>query len=474
MTRPVPRERTRRDIPYVVPSWVDPLVARASTAIGGPVGRHAVIGARGLAGAAAALMMLAALTLALGVWQKGHCLMKGWSSPDHFWRACYSDLPVVYVSSPLAWRELPWSGANPSNQPPLSGLVMWLIARISPTSGADLASQQWVFLLWTLVLLLALLAGVLAVVALQPRRPWQAAHLAASPIVILLALISTDLLGVALVLLALLAWQRGRGWLTGLLLGLALLVRPFPLLILAAIVMVSWRRGASPGDMGRLRALQAVVGTAVGALAVIVPLVAIEPRALTGALDWWRQGAGYGAVQVIPQLLGHPIPSSLSTLLALAGWVAALLVGRALRRRVRTRPHEPPSTAAVIRLAAPMMAVVALTATSLSVQSGLWVLVFLALSARPWREHLLWAAVEALHFLATWLHIAFSSDPGRGLPGSTYALVIVLRAGAWAWMLWQVHSERPTYPEPSDCTEPSASSTSGASSLSTSSRIERT
>ena len=127
-----PPGRTRRDVPWIVPSWADPVVRRATGVIGGPTGRYAVVGARGLTGVAAALVLLGTLTLALGVWTKGHCLLKGWSTPDQFWRACYSDLPVVHVSSPLADRALPWVGDVPSNQPPLSGLAMWLLAQVSP------------------------------------------------------------------------------------------------------------------------------------------------------------------------------------------------------------------------------------------------------------------------------------------------------------------------------------------------------
>ncbi len=432
-----PRERTRRDVPYVVPAWTDPVVARATTALGGPLGRYAVVGGRGLAGVAAALAALGAVALALGVWQKGHCLMKGWSTPDQFWRACYSDLPVVHVSSALADRHLPWSGGVPATQAPLSGLAMWLVARVSPSAGQGTAAQQWVFVLWALACVLLLAAAVLAVVALRPRRPWQAAHLAASPVLLTLALVSTDLLGITLTLLALWAWRRGHGWASGALLGLACLVRPFPLLVLAALVVVALRRagdGADPGEGSPLRAGQAVVGAALAALAVVVPLLMVQERSLTAATQWWSQGAGYGALQMVPRLVGAPLLGVTTTAVALAGWVAALGLGVWLSRRPGRRPGAA-------QLAAVMTAVVALTAPSLPVQSGLWVLVFLALSARPWWEHLLWAGVETLHFVATWLHIAFASDPGRGLPPEAYAVVVVLRAAAWAWVLWRVWDE---------------------------------
>ncbi|SOC58412.1 glycosyltransferase family 87 protein [Ornithinimicrobium cerasi] len=428
---PPPPERTRGDVPYVVPSWVDPVVERATAVVGGPAGRYAVVGARGLVGVAVSLVLMGTAVLALGVWQKGHCLMKGWSTPDQFWRACYSDLPVVHVSSPLAQGELPWVGDVPSNQPPLSGTAMWLAAHISPEGGQGLAAQQWVFSLWALAAVLLLAAAVTATVGLQPGRPWQAAHLAVSPVLVTLALVSTDLLGIALTMLGLFAWRRDRGWVAGVLLGLATLVRPFPLVFVAAIVLVAWRRR----DL--LPAGRVVVGAVLGALGVVLPLLLVEPQALAGAQQWWSQGAGFGALQMVPALHGLSVPPELTVTVAVAGWVGGL----GLAAWVVSRPWR--RVLAVHQVAALIMLVVVLTAPSLSVQSGLWLLPFLALSSRPWWEHLVWAFLETLHFVMTWLHIAYSSDPGRGLPASTYSLVVVLRVAAWAWVLWRVAHERP-------------------------------
>ncbi|QFG70033.1 glycosyltransferase 87 family protein [Ornithinimicrobium pratense] len=473
---PLSRDRTRRDVPWRVPSWSDPVVRSATGVLGGPAGRYAVVGARGLAGVAAAVVLLGTLNLALAVWTKGHCLLKGWSTPDQFWRGCYSDLPVVHVSSPLAEGLLPWAGESPSNQPPLPGLVMWLISLASPATGTGVTAQQWTLVLWAALCVPLLAAGVLAAVALQPRRPWQAAHLALSPVLALLVLVSTDLLGITLTLLALWAWHRERSWLAGALLGLALLVRPFPLLVLAAMVLLAWRHRQ------RLRVMQVLVGAALGALLVLVPLLTVEPQALTGLRQWWGQGAGYGALQMVPQLLGARLIAPATVAIAVTGWVAALVLGAWLTRR----PGRAP--VGVVQLSAVMLLVVVLTAPSLSVQSGLWLLPLLALSARPWWEHLVWALAEALHFLATWLHIAFGSDPGRGLPPEAYALVVLLRAAAWAWLLWRIWATAPvrwrtpadqppsSLPRSSevDADSPStARATNGATSASTTSRKER-
>lgn len=448
-----PGPRTRSDLPWAVPSWIDPVVTAATGAIGGPLGRYAVVGARGLAGVAAAITLLGSLALALGVWQKGHCLMKGWNTPDQFWRACYSDLPVVHVSSALADRGLPWAAdGGGSTQPVLSGVVMWLLAQISPRTGQDLAAQQWVMVLWILVTLVLVALSTVALVALSPRHPWSAAHLAVSPVLMLLALVSTDLLGVTLTLLGWWAWRRDRPWVAGLLLGTALLLRPFPLLVLAAMVLVARR------EQRTLAGLQAVVGTALGALAILLPLVAVEPAALTAAEQWWSQPAGYGALQMVPRLIGLTVPTQVTGAIALGGWVAALAAGIWAARR-------PGRRAGVVQLSALMLLVVALTAATLPVQSGLWVLPFLALSGRAWWEHLVWALGESLAFLATWLHIAFTSDAGRGLPGDAYALAVVLRAAAWAWLLWRVYQSTARLPGLPRAQRPTEVPTSSESSV---------
>lgn len=414
--------------PYVVPSRRDAVVATASRLIGGPAGRHAVIGARGLAGVAQAVVVIAALMIALGVFQKGHCLVKGWVNPDQFWRACYSDLPVQHVTTGLAERGLPYLDATGWDQPLLSGLTMWALSLVSPVAGTGLAAQQWIFALWAVLAVLLLGLACIAAVSLRPRRPWQAAHLAASPVLVVLALVSTDLVGIALLMWGLWCWRRGQAGWAGALIGLAVLVRPYPLVFLAAIAYVGWRQGrAQP-------VAQVLIAAALAPLALLLPLMLVHPDgALAPLRGWWLTTPGYGGLQLLPQLLGAPLPGQVSTWVAVLGWVAALALGAWLSRTTR----YPPS---VVRVAAPMLLVVVLTAKAVPVQSGLWLLPVLALSAVRWRDHLIWAGVEVLHFVMVWLHIGYGSDPGRGLPPETYAFVVLVRMAAWGYVVWRAWS----------------------------------
>ncbi|HKJ12950.1 MAG TPA: glycosyltransferase 87 family protein [Ornithinimicrobium sp.] len=411
------------------PSRHDPVVRAATRFIGGPWGDHAAPGRRGLSGVAATVVVLGSLMVAVGVLQKGYCLAYGWSDPDQFWRACYSDVAVVTVSSALAEGSMPYSGQSPSDQPVLSGLVLWVLTVISPASGGDVPTQRWTFGLWAVLATVLLALATQALVSLQQERPWQAAHLAVSPVIALLALISVDLVGILLVIWALWAWQRDRPMTSGALLGLAVLLRPFPLVFLLAAVFLAWRTGQ------RQHAVRVVASTAVTAAVAYAPFLALFGDGATLApRRFLSSGPGYGGSTLVPSLFGAPVSTTVATVVALTGWVVAAAVGVGLSRRlVGNRDVRT-----LIALAAPMMLTVILTSKTVSVQTGLWMLPFLALSALPWRDHLLWAAAEVIHFEATWLYIGFGSDPGRGLPADAYGACVVLRAVAWTWVLARV------------------------------------
>ncbi len=418
----------------------------ASTIIGGPLGRYAVVGARGRAAVAATVIVMGAAMLALGVFQKGHCVVKGWVDPDQFWRACYSDVTVVNVSSALANRSLPYTGESPSDQPLGAGLVMWALALISPHSGGDKTAQQWIFGLWALMAMVLIASAVVAIIAVQPDRPWQSTHLAVSPVIAALALVSVDLFAVVLVIWALWAWHRQHPLLAGLLLGMAFLFRPYPLIFLLAIVLVARQHNQIH------RAVQVCVAAVASAVGLYLPFLLVlgEPM-LLAPRGWLSSAPGYGGTTLIPSLHGPSVSAAGGTAIGLAGWVLAAATGWWLVRRGAPLRHDVTATRStfgagdirfIVALAAPMMLIVILTAKSVSVQTGLWMLPFLALSTLPWRDHLIWAAAEIVHFEAVWLYIGFSSDPGKGLPPDAYSLAIVARGLAWSWLLLRVWSTR--------------------------------
>jgi hypothetical protein len=53
-----------------------------------------------------------------------------------------------------------------------------------------------------------------------------------------------------------------------------------------------------------------------------------------------------------------------------------------------------------------------------------------ALAGLRWRDHLVWALAEGIHFVAVWLYLGGLQDGDRSLPAGWYAVALLLRVGA--------------------------------------------
>ena len=409
----------------VAPTRIDPVAASASEVIGGPFGRYAAqarrAGSAAWLPAAAVLAGLSSLTVALGVLEKAHCFNAGWSTPDQFWHACYSDLPV---SSGIGHAMPYLSGAPRLDQPLISGLVMWLVGLGVP-DGSVLGREQWYFALWAVLVTVIVMALVVVTAASVPRAPWRAAHVAFSPVLVLAGLVSVDLFGVLLASVALWAWGRNKIVLAGVVMGLAISARSYPLVLLVAIGLLAVRSG-------KMGAWSRLAGTALLTwFALSLPwLVTNADGLLSVYRSWWRSGASYGSLWVVSGLLGHPVGGRVTALVIL-GWVVALVVGAIFALSTARRP-----TVAEVSLV--MLVIVVVTSKAIPVQAGLWLLPLIALVGLAWRDHLIWAGAEALYFVSVWLYIGGLSRPDRGLPAGFYSLLVLVRVAAWLYLLVQV------------------------------------
>ena len=429
----------------------DPVAAAASEVIGGPRGRYA---ARELPWmfTAAVLSALAAIPAGFGIALRIPCLRTHWAGDGQFWNACYSDLPNAYrdgnLDAGLAAFLRGAEGAPTTGQPPLTGLLLTAVASLVPSAEREGTRIAWYFALWAVLLTLLLLA-VIWLVASSSRRPWTAAHVALAPVVALVGFVSADLLGVALASAGMWAWGRRRPAAAGVLLGLAISARSYPVLILVAIGLLALRSG-------RLRQFARTASHAVAAfLGVLGALWLLHPEAAVSAYQGWvAAGAGYGSPWLLPQLAGHPLPTWAVTALAVLGWVIAIIVGAVLALSSARRP-----TLAEVSLV--MVGIVLVTGKSFTVQSSLWLVPLIAWSLVQWRDHLIWAAAEAINFVAVWLTIAAGKVPDRGLPNPWYAFFSMLRVIAVLWlvaMVWLQARERwgRSEPEPDDLAGPMA------------------
>lgn len=426
-------------------------------AVGGPLGRYAAPRASSWPALVAPLLAAAGASMALSVAARSHCISTGWNGQDQFWHACFSDLPALYRIGRLDAglpAYLAGTGGTHADHPVLTGAVMSALGGLVP-AGPVLDQTRWYFGLWAVLATVLVLAIVYLTAAARPLHAADAAHVALSPVLVLAGLVSADIVGVALASAGLWAWGRRRPELAGVLLGLGVMARTYPLLILLALLLLGLRAG-------RLRAvgrtlLAAVVAAAIAAL----PFLLGNLTALTRAVRaWWNSQAGLGSPWIIPQLLGHPLPSTGVTLLALVGILLAMLAGAVFALSTWRRPTVP-------EVALVLVALVLVTGKSFPVQASLWLVPLVALCGLHWRHHLVWAGAEALHFVAVWLYVGGLSTPDRGMPPEWYGAFLTIRVAAvlyLAWQVWRTAALRPEAPEPVVTLEPEEPAAALASS----------
>jgi hypothetical protein len=423
------------------PSRSDPVARVASAIAGGPAGRRLAPSA-GFWRALPVLVLMAALTMSFAVLQKQHCRADGWSTPDQFWHACYSDIPVLYSSEGLGAAPRPTLmealGADGLGQAPVPGVLMWAVSALVDSSPAVSAPRRF-FDYSAILLAVALITAVIAVaLAAGRRRRWDGAHLALAPMLIGAGLLSYELVAVALVALTLWAWSRSRPLLAGVFAGLAACSRPATAVLAFAVLGVCLRAGRA-----RAWATMALTGFGVW-LAVRLILFPAPVQALGDSWQAWKASTpGYGSLWLVPSLLlqskpagarfwytGPAIDGAVSTTITLLGLVAVAVATLTLALSTRYRPR-------IAHLALFAMACTLLVTKAYPVQAALILLPLIALAGLPWRDHLIWAGAELAHFVGVWLFIAASSDANRGLPAGFYLVLLLLRVAGTVWLAVQ-------------------------------------
>lgn len=378
--------------------------------------------------------LLAALPVLASVWKQGPCLDRGWGGQEPFWRFCYSDLAVT-TQTAGAERGLTayLAGDVPLDQPPLTGALVSLVAGLGP-GGDVLATQRWVIGVWAVLAVVALCLMAWWVRDVDERDDTGAPgrldplHVVLAPVAALTVLLSPDLLGVVLATGGLWAWSRRNPLLAGALLGAGLMARTYPGLLLLVVAAHAWRTGRER-ELGRL-GLGAVGAVAVTAL----PMLLTSPSTLTRSWSAWGDSlAGLGAVWYVPTLAGSAWSAGVLTVVAVVGIVLAVVLAGLL---VLGSPTTPRIGAAALVL----VAAVLVTGKSFPVQASLWLVPLVALAGLRWRDHLVWALAEGVHFVAVWLYLAGLQNADRSLPASWYAVALLGRVAAVVFLAvraWQ-------------------------------------
>jgi uncharacterized membrane protein len=424
-----PRPGTLPD--RVIPTWTDPVAHQASEMVGGPWGRHGVVGRALFWTALRVCLLFATAVLGLAWIKQAPCADGDWTGSVQYTHFCYSDTVPLFTIHELDTGALPYVDSV-VEYPVLTGAFMAAAATLSRAYDAlaaavglvpDVAPVQSYYVVTCLLLSLCALLVVRAVLGLSGRRPWDAAMIGLSPLLFVHAFTNWDLFAVALATLGLWAWARSRPVLAGVLLGLGVAAKLYPVLLLAALFLLCLRAGR----LGTWLRTALAAGVVWLALNLPVALLAPEGWSRFFRLNNSRPADPDSVWNILLHLTDQRLfdgalaagesPAVLNAVVA--GLMVLLFAGAAwLTLAAPVRPR-------VAQLAFLLVAGFLLLNKVWSPQYSLWLLP-LAVLARPgWRSLLLWQATEALLWIPRMLW--YLGVDNRGVKVEWFFLGVALR-----------------------------------------------
>jgi uncharacterized membrane protein len=452
------READDRDLP----SRNDVLSRALSYPFGGPVGRHAVIGRARFMTPLRVMFIIAMVFLALGYSTKAACLqttgtgtagqrVANWQNNRAYYELCYSDTVPLYTAELLNLGKFPYKSSWQENDstgkqrmqydgepavrymeyPVLTGIYQYVSMALAKTYTAAttvialpvIAEVVMFFNIAAVGLALAWLTTIWATARMAGRRIWDAALVAGSPILIFQIFTNFDALATAAAAGAMFAWARRKPAVAGVLIGLGVAAKLYPLLLLLPLAMLAVRTG-------RMRQVGTTALAAVGTWVVVnLPIMVMFPR---GWSEFFRLNTRRGddmdsLYNVVKSFtgwhgfdpnLGFWQPPTVTNAVTAVLFAACLIV---IGYIALTAPQRP----RVAQLAFLVVTAFLLTNKVWSPQFSLW-LVPLAVLALPHRRILLaWMTIDALVWIPRMLYLY--GEANRGLPEQWFTTTVLLR-----------------------------------------------
>jgi uncharacterized membrane protein len=376
-----------------------------------------------LAGSTTALVTASLLGSVLGFADKAACRNGDWSIYLRQFQAhCYTDIYPLYFGEGLSAGKVPYLG-HPVEYPVVIGGAMQAVAwLVQPISQSYLRGREF-FDVTVLLLTLFALAGTLATAYLAgPARRWTALLVALSPALILASFINWDLIAMGLVAVGMAAWAARRHVLAGVLLGLAVATKFYPVVFFGPLLLLCLRAG-------RLRAFGVTT-----AAAVVTWLAVNLPVAIAAPVGWSRfyrmsdtRAADWGSIWYFFQTEHWPLVGGLSTdalnKLSLVVFAVGCLLTGVLILAAPRRPRVPQVFVLVL-------IIFLLDNKVWSPQYAIWLVPLVVLARPRLPAYLLWQAAEVGYFLAIWSYlvtlVAITPVPADGGIGNGPYFVALL------------------------------------------------
>lgn len=386
------------------------------------------------------------LLLGLGTWTMAvawllrlPCHQLGWNGAHTYQLVCYSDIGYLFTTRGMADGHFAYLSQDPSallEYPLLQSLIATATGRAAYGLGSGLSvpSVQNLYFDLNAVLLLLVWLAVVVIVAAMGTSTVRTAALAVSPAVAATALINWDLWPVLASVAALVAFQRGRWAVGGVLLGLGTALKLWPFVMLGAVIVLALRRR-------EVRPALMAVGSSVVAWTVVNVPFALWDRQQWG---WFwsfsgERGAGFSSIYHVwnavwaPDLGAEPLSAQSLNVIAYGAFAlccAGILV-------LGLKAEREPSLAELSLL---IVAAFVLTNKVYSPQFVLWLVPLVILAAPRLREYAVWQVIEVVHWIAifSWLHSMITDQPDAEAMSRFYAAAVVLHMLAVLWLCARV------------------------------------
>src|SRR5215472_6694979 len=351
-----------------------------------------------IAGSTTTLVAASLLGSTLGFVNKAACRSGDWNIfLKQFQAHCYTDIYPLYYGEGLSAGRVPYT-QHPVEYPVLIGAAMQAVAwLVRPINDPYIRGREF-FDATVVLLALFAVAGTLATAYLAGRsRRWTALLVALAPGLILASFINWDLIAMALVALGMAAWAARRQVVAGVLLGLAVATKFYPLVFFGPLLLLCLRSG-------RLRAFAVTAASAAVAwLAVNLPVAIVAP------VGWARfyglsagRAADWGSIWYYFETEHWPVVGTFGIRSLDTFSFVVFLAGCALIALIILAAPRRPRLPQVFFL---VLAVFLLANKVWSPQYVIW-LVPLVVLARPrvW-AYAVWQAAEVGYFFAIWAYL---------------------------------------------------------------------
>ncbi|MHA7271739.1 glycosyltransferase family 87 protein [Arthrobacter sp. HLT1-20] len=382
----------------VVPSRSDSLLRTMTEPVGGPLGKRTAPGRidPGFFTIERVLVLMTAVSAIMAVMTKSHCRTAGWTTPDQQSTVCWSAFPNSFVDHKLGTMFPFLSQGSPFDHPVLAGWIAGITAWLTRGAGDGALRQLAFFDLNAALIAAAWIVTVVLVARTAGRRPWDAAIVAASPVLILTAYVSWDFWAAALVALAIYLFARGQTLWAGAVFGVAALAAPYVIFVVLALLLLGVRSGHTT------KMLEMVAAAAIAWLLVLAPIMAANPPAFPDYLKNLlasepSESSIYGGINLLAKRMGWPTldvgaSNAIATILLLV--LVLGLIALALYT-----PRKPRVAQLMFVAAAGFMVVNKATEP----WHAVWLVPLLALAMPRWRPVLAWQAAIITHFIALML-----------------------------------------------------------------------